>query len=67
MARIMAVADVFDALSSPRVYKPAVSLEKSIEIIRQGNGTKFDPKCVEIFLESLDEVREVLRMYNSEV
>ena len=64
-ARIMAVADVFDALSSPRVYKPAFSLEKSLEIIQEGNGTQFDPKCVEVFIEALDEVREVLKKYNS--
>ena len=65
-ARIMSVADVFDALTSPRVYKPAFSLEKSIEILQEGNGTQFDPKCIEVFLESLDEVREVLKMYNGD-
>lgn len=65
-ARIMAVADVFDALSSPRIYKPAFSLAKSLEIIQEGNGTQFDPKCVEVFMESLDEVREVLKKYNPE-
>ena len=64
-ARIMAVADVFDALSSPRVYKPAFSLEKSLEIIQEGNGTQFDPKCVEVFMDSLDQVKEVLNKYNS--
>ena len=63
-ARIMAVADVFDALSSPRVYKPAFSLEKSIGIIQEGKGTQFDPKCVEVFMEALGEVRAVLRKYN---
>ena len=66
-ARIMAVADVFDALSSPRVYKPAFSLEKSIEIIQENNGKQFDPKCVEVFIDSLDEVREVLKKYNPSV
>ena len=66
-ARIMAVADVFDALSSPRVYKPAYSLEKSIQIIQEENGTHFDPKCVEVFIESLDQVREVLKKYNNEI
>ncbi|MCR5655620.1 MAG: HD domain-containing protein [Lachnospiraceae bacterium] len=63
-ARIMAVADVFDALSSPRVYKPAFPLEKALEIIQEGSGTQFDPKCVEVFMESLDEVKEVLKKYN---
>ncbi len=62
-ARIMAVADVFDALSSPRVYKPAYSLEKSLEIIQEGNGSHFDPKCVEVFLESIDEIKGVLKKF----
>ena len=65
-ARIMAVADVFDALSSPRVYKSAFSLEKSLAIIEEGKGTQFDPKCVEVFMESLDEVKVILRKYNQE-
>ena len=65
-ARIMAVADVFDALTSPRVYKPAFSLEKALSILEEGKGTQFDPKCVEVFMESLDEVRLILRKYNKE-
>ncbi len=64
-ARIMAVADVFDALSSPRVYKPAFPLEKALAIIEEGRGTQFDPKCVEVFMDSLDEVKAILRKYNS--
>ncbi len=63
-ARIMAVADVFDALTSPRVYKPAFPLEKALEIITDGSGTQFDPKVVEVFLESLPEVKMVLKKYN---
>ena len=63
-ARIMAVADVFDALTSPRVYKPAFSLEDSIKIIKEGKGTQFDPKCVEVFLEALPEIEEVLKKFN---
>ena len=66
-ARIMAVADVFDALSSPRVYKPAYSLEKSLEIIQEGSGSHFDPKCVEVFLESIDEIKGVLKKFNSNI
>ena len=63
-ARIMAVADVFDALASPRVYKPAFPLEKAISIIQEGAGTQFDPKCVEVFMEALPEVRAVLQKYH---
>ena len=62
-ARIMAVADVFDALSSARVYKPAFPFEKAMQIIKDGSGTQFDPKCVEVFIESSAEVRKVLKRY----
>ncbi len=65
-ARIMAVADVFDALTSPRVYKPAFSLEKALSIIEEGKGTQFDAKCVEALMDSLDEVRVILKKYNEE-
>ncbi len=63
-ARIMAVADVFDALTSPRIYKPAFPLEKALSIIEEGKGTQFDPKCVEVFMENLNEVKIVLARYN---
>ena len=62
-ARVMAVADVFDALASPRVYKPAFPLEKALSIIEEGAGTQFDPKVVEVFMEHLDEVKQVLKKY----
>ncbi|WP_295155539.1 HD-GYP domain-containing protein [uncultured Ruminococcus sp.] len=66
-ARIMAVADVFDALASPRVYKPAFPLEKALAILEEGKGTQFDPKCVEVFMDSLPQVKEVLRKYQQNV
>ena len=49
-ARIMAVADVFDALVSERVYKSAMSIEKSLEIIAEDSGKHFDPDVTEAFL-----------------
>ncbi|MCR5675957.1 MAG: HD domain-containing protein [Lachnospiraceae bacterium] len=64
-ARVMAVADVFDALTSKRVYKPPFSLEKALEIIQDGSGTQFDPKCVEALMDSLPEVKVVLKKYNN--
>ena len=64
-ARIMAVADVFDALASPRVYKPPFPLEKAVEILKEGAGTQFDAKCVEVFLESLPEVKVILNKYHN--
>ena len=48
-ARIMAVADVFDALTSKRCYKSAMPLEKAYTIIREESGTHFDPAVVEAF------------------
>jgi len=52
-ARIMAVADVFDALISKRHYKDAFPLEKAIQIIREGEGTQFQPEVVAAFLNSV--------------
>ena len=66
-ARIMAVADVFDALASPRVYKPAFPLEKALSILQEGAGTQFDPKCVEVFMDALPEVKLILKKYNTPV
>src|SRR5690606_21719394 len=54
--RICAVADVFDALTSKRPYKPAFSNDEAIETIRESSGSHFDPEIVEHFLNSLDEV-----------
>lgn len=63
-ARIMAVADVFDALTSPRVYKPAFPVEVALKMLQEGAGTQFDAKCVEVFIESLPEVRAVLKKFH---
>ncbi|MBR1686810.1 MAG: HD domain-containing protein, partial [Clostridia bacterium] len=58
-ARIMAVADVFDALYSKRSYKEGFSFEKSMGIIREGAGTQFDPRIVESFLHAEEKVHQV--------
>lgn len=60
-ARIMAVADVFDALISDRVYKKAFSFEKALEIIQEESGTHFDPDIVRAFMAVSDEVRQAAR------
>nr|MCR5507330.1 HD domain-containing protein [Lachnospiraceae bacterium] len=65
-ARIMAVADVFDALVSKRRYKDGMPFEKAVSIIEEGAGTHFDPKIAEAFLDALDEVKEVAEHFNSE-
>ncbi len=53
-ARLMALADVFDALVSKRHYKAAIPLDESIEIIRQGRGRHFDPAITDVFLAKID-------------
>lgn len=58
-ARIMAVADVFDALVAKRVYKPAMPFEKAVSIIRESAGEHFDPVIVEAFLNAEDKIRAV--------
>ena len=58
-ARIMAVADVFDALISKRSYKDAFPFTMAMDIIREGSGTHFDPKVAGAFLRAEDEVRRI--------
>lgn len=58
-ARIMAIADVFDAVSEKRCYREAMPLEQCFEIIRQGSGQDFDPILADIFLDIRDEVEKV--------
>lgn len=58
-ARIMAVADVFDAVSEKRCYRDAMPLEKCFEIIEQGSGQDFDPLIVEAFMNIRDKVEQV--------
>ncbi|MBQ7164289.1 MAG: HD domain-containing protein [Clostridia bacterium] len=53
-ARIMAIADVFDALISERCYKKAVSAEDAIKIIKEESGTHFDPQLIGVFLNHKD-------------
>lgn len=58
-ARIMAVADVYDALRSKRIYKAAFSHEKSVNIIIEGKGSHFDPRLVDAFIELKKEFDHV--------
>ncbi|MEZ4509339.1 MAG: PAS domain-containing protein [Eubacteriales bacterium] len=62
-ARIMALADVYDALRSKRVYKPAYTHEKAVEIIQEGRGNHFDPELVDLFLESHLEFKELFEQF----
>ncbi len=58
-ARIMAIADVFDAVSEKRCYRDAMPLERCFEIIEEGSGQDFDPTLVEVFMDIRDKVEEV--------
>jgi putative two-component system response regulator len=54
--RIAAVADVFDALTSDRVYRPALTLDEALAVLREGRGTHFDARLLDLFLDAIDEV-----------
>ena len=58
-ARLMALADVFDALISKRVYKEAFTAEKAMEIILEGRGKHFDPEVVDAFVTRFADFREI--------
>jgi len=62
-ARLMAVADVYDALISRRVYKPAFSHEQACATIMKGRGTHFDPDMVDAFVELAEDFRRIARRY----
>jgi diguanylate cyclase (GGDEF)-like protein len=54
--RIAAVADVFDAITSNRVYRPALPLDEALDVMRAGRGTQFDPLVLDLFLDAFGEV-----------
>lgn len=58
-ARIMAVADVFDAISEKRCYRDAMPMDKCFAIIREGSGTDFDPVIADLFVEIRDKVEKI--------
>jgi putative two-component system response regulator len=62
--RITAVADVFDALTTKRSYKPAFSLEKSFEILAEGRGTQFDPEVLDALLSAGSRLVEAQLRYS---
>lgn len=66
-ARLMALADVFDALISKRVYKPAFSIEKATEIITEKRGSHFDPDVVDAFVKHLEDFRSVAATYSDPI
>lgn len=65
-ARIAAVADVFDALTSDRVYRRAFALGEVLDMMRQGRGTQFDPELLDLFLDALDDALDIMERYTDE-
>jgi putative two-component system response regulator len=64
--RIVAVADVFDALTSSRPYKPAWPLEKARHYLESNKGSHFDPACVEALFALWPEVMNIRQQYADE-
>ena len=58
-ARVVAIADVFDALTSRRPYKEAWSLEKTFSFLSDNAGSHFDPKLVEIFVGLKEDIIQI--------
>lgn len=64
-ARIVAVADVFDALLSPRPYKKAWTIEAALDYLREQSGRHFDPRCVEALLARSGDVRRICEEHST--
>ncbi len=64
--RIVAIADIFDALTSKRYYKPAIPFDESVAIINELRGTHLDPTVVDCFNDNLPAIREVCRHFADE-
>lgn len=64
--KIAAVADVFDALTTNRVYRKAFTVGEALEIMREGRGDQFDPRILDVFLNSMDRVLGIKEV-NSEL
>ena len=62
-ARIIAVADVFDALTTERPYKHAWTVEESLQYMNDASGTHFDPKLLRIFKDNIEKVLEIKERY----
>jgi len=65
-ARIICIADVFDALSSKRCYKEPMPLEKVLDIIKKDTGTHFDPSLVPLLLDNLDQFLRIKETYKDD-
>lgn len=58
-ARIIAICDVFDAMTSDRVYRPAFTVDQTIDIMKKGRGNHFDPNLFDIFINNLSQFLDI--------
>jgi putative two-component system response regulator len=61
--RIVAIADVFDALTSRRPYKEAWSIEQAVEYLQDQKGKHFDGELVDTFLQHMDEIKAIMMQF----
>lgn len=66
VGRIVAITDVFDALTTCRPYKQPWPVEKAFGLIRDGSGKHFDPTLAQLFLDRADEVQQIMQRYRDE-
>lgn len=64
-ARILAIADVFDALVSERQYKKGMSLEQAFAIMKEERGKSFEPELLDLFLDTEEDLRHMLKEYSA--
>ena len=64
--RICAVADVFDAVTSERPYKPAFPNDEALQLLRDGKGKHFDPRVVDVFFECLEDILKIQEKFKDE-
>jgi response regulator RpfG family c-di-GMP phosphodiesterase len=64
--RIVAIIDVFDALSSDRCYRPAMPLAETLAILMAGRGSHFDPRLLDLFFKHLDQFRDLMENHDND-
>jgi hypothetical protein len=67
LARVVAVADAFDAMTSTRPYRPSLSLDHAFAELERGQGTQFDPTCVRAFLHLRPRIEELLQKHRADI
>lgn len=65
-ARLVAIADVFDALVSKRCYKDAFSFDEALKILQEDSGSHFDPSLIECFMEILDTIQMIYQRFSED-